>query len=190
MGDGSVGKTSLLLSYTTNTFPGLYVPTVFDNYAANLMVDGNYVHLGLWDTAGQSDYDRLRPLAYPETDVFIVCFSLTEKDSVDNVRCKWIPELRHHRGEDVPVLLVGTKMDLRTKDNAKSCMSTLHGHALAQEVGADKFIECSALSQENVTQVFEEVARLVIYPRKKKSSGKKCRCDSESSDDEPLKKPK
>jgi Ras-related C3 botulinum toxin substrate 1 len=112
VGDGAVGKTCLLVSYTTNAFPADYVPTVYDNYWATLMVEGQRFHLLLWDTAGQEEYKKFRPFTYPQTDVFIVCFSLVSPTSLENVQNMWIPELKQHC-PNTPYILVGMKSDLR-----------------------------------------------------------------------------
>jgi len=180
VGDGAVGKTCLLISYTTNAFPGEYIPTVFDNYSANVMVDGKPINLGLWDTAGQEDYDRLRPLSYPQTDVFLVCFSVISNSSFENVKTKWVPEIQHH-APNVPILLVGTKSDLRKDDNTikqlnsrqQSMVTIESAQRMAKEIGAVNFLECSALTQEGLKQVFDDAIRAAMS-KPNKPKGKKC----------------
>ncbi|CAF2088457.1 unnamed protein product [Brassica rapa] len=164
VGDGAVGKTCLLISYTSNTFPTDYVPTVFDNFSANVVVNGATVNLGLWDTAGQEDYNRLRPLSYRGADVFILAFSLISKASYENVSKKWIPELTHY-APGVPIVLVGTKLDLRDDkqffvDHPGAVpITTAQGEELMKLIGAPSYIECSSKSQEARNQNHIELLR-------------------------------
>lgn len=136
--------------------------------------------LGLFDTAGQEDYDRLRPLSYPQTDVFLVCFSVTSPASFENVREKWFPEVHHHC-PGVPCLIVGTQTDLRDDPSvreklAKQKMQPVRkedGERMAKELGAVKYVECSALTQYKLKDVFDEAIVAALEPPPKKSS-KKC----------------
>jgi len=179
VGDGAVGKTCLLISYTTNSFPHDYTPTVFDNYSATVMVDGKVAYLDLWDTAGQEDYDKFRPLSYAQTDVFILCYSVISPNSFQNVKSKWYPELAHH-APDVPIVLVATKADLKDDiyvqkvlaAKGKRIVSKDEGTKLATEIGA-RFVECSAMTQEGLKDVFDAAIRLTLDNRKKKEKARK-----------------
>jgi Ras-related C3 botulinum toxin substrate 1 len=178
VGDGAVGKTCMLISYTSNTFPTDYVPTVFDNFSANVVVDGSTVNLGLWDTAGQEDYNRLRPLSYRGADVFLLAFSLISKASYENVAKKWIPELRHY-APGVPIILVGTKLDLRDDkqffvDHPGAVpITTAQGEELRKLIGAPVYIECSSKTQQNVKAVFDAAIKVVLQPPKQKKKKRK-----------------
>lgn len=168
VGDSAVGKTCLIISYTTNTFPGEYIPTVFDVFSANVEVDGRPIDLKIWDTAGLDEYVRLRPLSYPETDVFLICFSLISPSSFENIRKKWHNEISYHCPTS-PVILVGTRFDIRDdeekirKRKEEGIVPITHqqAQALAEEICAVKYIECSALTQDGLNAVFEEAIRAV-----------------------------
>eukprot|EP00731_Ephydatia_muelleri_P009357 Em0004g1695a len=162
VGDGAVGKSCFAISWTTNAFPSDYVPTVFDNYAANVMVDGKPVSLSLWDTAGQEDYDRLRPLSYPQTDVFLIAFSVDRKVSYENVRLKWLPEIKHHC-PNTPWILLGLKADLRSSSEpnrpGREFVTEQAARDMAKELGAIGYFECSSLTQSGLSNAMDSAVR-------------------------------
>jgi len=175
VGDGACGKTCLLIVFSKDQFPEVYVPTVFENYVADIEVDGKQVELALWDTAGQEDYDRLRPLSYPDTDVILMCFSIDSPDSLENIPEKWTPEVKHFC-PNVPIILVGNKKDLRNDEGTKwelqkqkqEPVKKEDAEEMAQKINAFAYLECSAKSKEGVREVFETATRAALQTKKKK----------------------
>lgn len=189
VGDGACGKTCLLIVFAKGKFPQVYVPTVFDNYVADVEVDGRRVELALWDTAGQEDYDRLRPLSYPDSNVVLICYSIDLPDSLENVMEKWISEVLHFC-QGVPIILVGCKADLRNdaqtveelRTQGLQPVSQAQAQEVADQIGAVEYIECSAKTGYGVREVFEAATRASLVGKqgktktKTKSSKKKKKC--------------
>ncbi|XDA70313.1 hypothetical protein R6Z07F_000687 [Ovis aries] len=175
VGDGACGKTCLLIVFSKDQFPEVYVPTVFENYIADIEVDGKQVELALWDTAGQEDYDRLRPLSYPDTDVILMCFSIDSPDSLENIPEKWTPEVKHFC-PNVPIILVGNKKDLRQDEHTRRELAKMkqepvrseEGRDMANRISAFGYLECSAKTKEGVREVFEMATRAGLQVRKNK----------------------
>ncbi|KAJ8360986.1 hypothetical protein SKAU_G00175110 [Synaphobranchus kaupii] len=179
VGDGACGKTCLLIVFSKDQFPEVYVPTVFENYVADIEVDGKQVELALWDTAGQEDYDRLRPLSYPDTDVILMCFSIDSPDSLENIPEKWTPEVKHFC-PNVPIILVGNKKDLRNDEHTRRELAKMkqepvkleEGRDMANRITAFGYMECSAKTKDGVREVFEMATRAALVARRGKKSNK------------------
>jgi len=170
VGDGGCGKTCLLISYSQGYFPEKYVPTVFENYITYPIhpPTGKTVELALWDTAGQEEYDRLRPLSYPETDLIFVCFAIDCPNSLENVLDKWYPEVLHFCPY-TPLILVGLKSDLRYKQTCIDMLKTQgltpvttdQGMAVAKKMNA-QYMECSSKETRGVDEIFERAILTVV----------------------------
>ena len=182
IGDDSCGKTSLYTVFAKNKdFEDIkkYVPQVFEGYVADMEVDGKQLELALWDTVGREGYDRVRALSYPDTDVILMCFSINSPDSLKNIPKKWTPEVKQFC-PNVPIILVGNKKDLRNDPNTIKELGRMkqepvkleQGSAMAEQIHAFAYHECSARSKEEVREVFNTAARASLQFRKGRS--KKC----------------
>ena len=169
IGDVGIGKTCLLVSYTTNAFPGEYIPTTFDNYSSDVMIDDKQIELILSDfdpMIQPTQSERMRPSPYIQ-DIFLICFSIDSKSSYQNVTEKWLPQIKHHV-QDPIFLLIGTKMDLRNSNDKQileNLISRSDGEKLAKELGATLYMECSAKTQNGLKNVFDETVRVVLNKR-------------------------
>lgn len=161
VGDTSVGKSSLASRLSSRAFQKEYKPTVFDNFAATISVDGKPYHLSMFDTAGKEDFNKLRVLSYINCDVFLVCFSVANPESFQNVQNCWVPELRHYIPH-TPFILVGTQVDIR-KDKIDrqvvrtSFISSKQGADLANKIGAVSYVECSSLSDTGIEDLKSDI---------------------------------
>ncbi|KAJ3806282.1 P-loop containing nucleoside triphosphate hydrolase protein [Lentinula lateritia] len=174
-GDGACGKTSLLNVFTRGFFTQVYEPTVFENYVHDIYVDDQLVELSLWDTAGQEEFDRLRSLSYAETHVVMICFSVDNPISLENIETKWLDEIL----EFCPGVKVTLKCDLRDDYLIKERLQRYGTHpvqyeeglAVARRIRASRYLECSSKHNRGVTEVFHEAARVSLSSRNRGSAG-------------------
>ena len=176
VGDSDSGKTCLYTVFAKDKFPEEYVPKRFEPYVADIEVDETQIELALWDMhTGSKNYNKLRPLSYPDTDVILMCFSIGSPDSLNNLLKRWLPEVNHFCPY-IPVILVGNKKDLSNDPNTIKELAKMKqepvkledGKNTAEKIDAFAYLECSAKRKEGVKEVFDTVTRAALQTKKKK----------------------
>nr|CAH0098472.1 unnamed protein product [Daphnia galeata] len=162
VGDDEVGKHCIFTKFRQSfrEIPLEHDPTVFDNISKLIEVDGIIYHISLSYTVNHKDYNELRILSYPNTNVFLLCYAIDNRRSFENVKSKWIPELKLHCS-DTPIVLVGTKKDTRNK-KVPDTNYISYAEGLEISRGMSAFIECSVKTGENLREVFQEAVRVAL----------------------------
>lgn len=130
----------------------------------------------------QEEYEGLRLLSYPGTHVFLVAFSVVMPDTMKNLELKWLPEVRSSSPTSA-FLIVGTQVDLREDEKVRQRLQKRRqkpitpeeGQRLAKKVNADCYVECSALTQQGLKDVFDEAMLAVLEPKIKRRDPRKRR---------------
>ena len=168
VGEQNVGKSSLILTYSERRFPE-NVAKMMDNFTIGTEIEGQTCILSLWDSRGTPgcEWTRLRTLFYQETDIFLLCASVVDRQSFERLRA-WNEEIAPFSG-GAKKFLVLTKSDLRgdpatihqMEISGRSFVAMEEGTALAAEIGAEQCIECSALTYFNYLEPFEAACKSV-----------------------------
>eukprot|EP00736_Rhodelphis_marinus_P000449 Rmarinus@m.3150 len=169
LGDEGSGKTSLSTRFYESRFPAEYIPTVTSQTSTVVPFERETWKLDIWDTCCRSDHDKFRPLAYPGTNLFIICYSVGSRESFERVLTKWTRELvQQEQIPYVPLFLMGTKKDLRNpalwrkrrETPAVDIVSLKEGMDMAEEIGASGFFECSSLTNQGLEGFFDAVMEI------------------------------
>ena len=160
----------MILRYVTGKFTKNLLSTSYEEYFKNVIIDGKAINLKVWDTSGD-ELDRMRASFYHLANVFFVCYSIDLPNSFKDVKLKWISEISNH-SPNISVILVATKSDLRSnkltieklKKNKQIFVPYKDGVRLAKQIGAAKYLECSAHEQNEVNEVFEKLIHSVLNP--------------------------
>lgn len=166
LGDRKVGKTWLITTFITRENPSGHLPTIFDSFSAKFEIKKKQVELNLWDTASDLEYDRVRQLSYPNTDVFFICYAINSIRSFDNVK-NWYNEIKNiSEANKIPIILVATKDDTRNDQSQQDIITTEMGISLQKEFNFSDFVETSSLERKNLYTLFEKAVELKIRRNK------------------------
>jgi small GTP-binding protein len=178
VGDPAVGKSGLCMAFRFGDLGTGYVSTVVENFAVRTTIRREEINFRIWDTPGLQEYAHLRPVSYSETDVILICFSLMFPASLGNVRELWLPEIRTHC-PSTPVVLVGLQSDVREyavehpngewRSDGVEPVASKAGAAMARAIHAHAYVECSAMTESSVREVFAQALRAVPPPRSRRS---------------------
>ncbi|KYB27692.1 Cdc42 homolog-like Protein [Tribolium castaneum] len=179
VGDGFVGKTTLLMRLCGKEIDKNYTPTIFENHSISTVHNGQNYDIVLFDTAGQEDYSLLRKQVYESADVFLICFDVTNASSFANVKTVWIPEIEEIGISQQAKILLGTKCDLRcdpeTIDRLNANREIFISENMAKKLAEShnmKYVECSAFIEKNTQHVVQTILEVykAIPPEIQKSS--------------------
>ncbi|XP_060528084.1 rho-related protein racC-like [Cylas formicarius] len=161
IGDGYVGKTSILkaLGNCEYNVRSATQANLYDELHIEHKLSDRSVHFKLIDTAGQEEYDEVRREWYKKAQMFVVCFSLADKVSYENVLERWIPEIQPYRHKTV--ILVGTKLDLR-QPRSPDCVNSEKGVRLQKKIGAKHYVECSAATGHGLKQIIDAASSAIV----------------------------
>lgn len=161
-GDTKCGKTALSRMFRTGMFSNEYEPTAFSNIDTIIDLHVTTVEFEIWDTCGEHSELHLRIPGYTRANTVLLCFSVDSSNSLTNITQQWMPEINQYCPK-TPVLLVATKIDIRNDLNAKFglwlkkktiVINASKGRALAEEIQAYGYFECSAKTWEGVDNLF------------------------------------
>ncbi|KAI6186143.1 hypothetical protein M3Y98_00100600 [Aphelenchoides besseyi] len=169
VGDAAIGKSCLISAHTNGYFSENYVPTAFEHYSIEALINGKQQTLYLSDTAGVSEFSAMRPLSYPDCDVFLVCYSVESIESLQHIKEKWIPEIRYFC-PSTPILIVGNKKDLRSQEKSENLVPISVAEEYAKAFSSAQLIECSSKSRENIKVVFQSAIRVATDTRNRRSN--------------------
>jgi cell division control protein 42 len=175
IGDSNIGKSCLVESYTFGSFPRVYKPTILDVYSTLVNVGGDVITLRMFDLSGAKEGADFRREIIKNCDVTILCYSLTSLDSLENIEKYWIEEIRANNPE-IPTVLVGTQSDLAHFKNRGFEPIDFKAKMLSKSLQIDVCLECSALTQQDLKNVFDQAILLCIKPVEDLEKLKKTKC--------------
>ncbi|KAG8772728.1 GTP-binding protein Rho1 [Serendipita sp. 397] len=171
-----------MIYFHCGDFHVYHIPMYQSNYTEEVEVDGKRLELLLQDNPGIEEWNDLRPLTYPNTNVFLLCFSIDQPTSLNNVKAKWLPEILHFSsGIQVPYILVGCRTDLRPsyptpatlQQTGSNFVTPEDGEAAARSIGALMYLECFARTGSGVSEVYHNAARTaLLHPTPKRKEAK------------------
>ncbi|MFH4974308.1 hypothetical protein AB6A40_001017 [Gnathostoma spinigerum] len=161
LGEGAVGKSSLMLRYVENKFNPKHISTIQASFLCKkIKVDESEVELNIWDTAGQERFHALGPIYYRGSHGAILVFDVTDLHSFEKVKA-WVKELRLMLGDSVVLQIVGNKIDLERSRNVDTCVAS----EFAISVDAE-YCETSAKENIGVSAMFQRLSKVMIEKAK------------------------